>query len=186
MHYILDAKLKYKYLYLIKTDDFYVVFKGLLWKEYKAVRDLMVSMPKLLEELKDDIVQNCLIEFKSELGSYRYDVEINDNLMLRGWVNFNLLYQNIDAGIIDMIFDSIMFVSGADNPDKLIYDVENAREYSQYDAEGRILSMTNRVFNYKFKDYDSEYWEDIISAISQGELMHAGQMLNVPYQQSSP
>jgi len=182
MHYLLDAKVQYKYLYLIKTEEYYVIFKGLLWREYKAIRDLMVSMPRLTEDIKDHIVKSCLIEFKSELGSYRYDLEITRELIMLGWVNLDMLYDNIDAGIIDMVFDSILFVSGANNQDKLMYDIESARYYSEIDAEKRLLSMTSRVYNYKFRDYDNEYWEDIVNVISQGELMHAGQLLNTPYQ----
>jgi len=86
-----------------------------------------------------------------------------------------------ERGIFETIIDSILFVSGADTTEKLEYDIDMARWSSEYDLEGRILGMTNKAFNYKFSDYDNEYWEDIISCVTQGEIINGDRLLQTPY-----
>lgn len=166
---LLTEKLLNKHIYIYKTEDFIISFKLLSWAEYKAVRDLISALPSKLEDLKDEVFKMCLIDCTLRI----FYMNSNDEAD----IDFDIL----PAGLVEVLYNIVMMLSGSDSTDKILDDIDTMRMYSFSNAEERIVSMMKTLFRFTDKEIEEMYWPDILRMICQGELIMSGNVLDVPF-----
>jgi hypothetical protein len=181
MSSVLDAKRKYKNVYILRFEkDHHAVFRLLPWGEFKSCRRLVNILPAIELELEEDILKTCLIEYVSPQVKYKIG-DLTEEDEENGWVPFDFACDFFEGGAIATVFSCIWKLSGASNPEQLIEDIAGVRTVAERQVENRIISAICAVTKYKPEDFDSMQWPDIIELIAQGELMLAGVLPPVPF-----
>lgn len=182
MRAIFDAKRKYRNLYMLKTEDgLGVVFRILPWGEYKTLLNLLSVFPDTEEEMKDYLFEECVLEYSDGFATYVKDKELAKDDWLYGYVDFGSLYSIIDAGIIEVIFQTIMSLSGADTAEKVFEDLSHVRENSSYDLVDRMTSYVCAALKVDKNSLENLCWEDVLKLIAQGEKILQGEVPGLPF-----
>jgi len=176
MDALVKAKKEHKYIYILKFDDKHVaVFRALTIKEYNSYQSLITAFPKLYEDIKDDILEDCLIEYGSEFVVYKKGL-IDDSHM-----SWEATMDTMDAGAAETLVSAILNVSGVNSADKFMQDIDDRRQLALSNAYERILYLISSIFKYDIDKLENMYWEDVLKLINQGELIISGNIPSAPF-----
>lgn len=168
---IIDAKLQYKSLYLLRFNDKEaVLFRPLLFNEYRAYRDLLYSFPHLQLDIEESIFIKCVID-----GYFPFT---HDDITSKLIPNIN----GVDAGTITVVSHMIMELSGAMTSDKLMEHISEVRESVKSLAEDRLISLLSSHMHLDYKTIESMTWDEILRSLIYTELLLVPELPTTPFQ----
>ncbi len=163
------------------NDEDMAIFRLLNLNDYASYMSLGNSLPSINEDLKESILEECLLEYVSPIVKY-----LKDNTdFTTGYVGYDDMMRFIEAGSVETVVNAVLNLSGASNIEKFNNDLIDGRRNAN-NGHDRILYLLSSLYKIPVEKIETMYWLDILKLIAQGELILGGKIPEIPFQLQQP